>query len=98
VGGFDSWDPDYYFLSMRDSQREQWESDPDRSLVQSEAWNRATLICSVAFPLIVAVLVIGFVPDWNWRGLTAMMMLGFGPSCIVQILGAVYERIKYRSR
>ncbi len=60
---------------MRDSQREQWERDPLRSSVQSNAWNRLIVIWSIAAPLIVALLVIQFAPDWNWKELTATMVL-----------------------
>ena len=80
---------------MRDDQREQWESDPDRTIVQSDAWNRAALIWSIASPLILALLVLGFVPDWNWKELTGAMMFAFASGSVVLILGWVYERIKY---
>jgi hypothetical protein len=83
---------------MRDAERERWESDPDRSLVQSDAWNRVILIWFIASPLIVALLVLEFVPDWTWKGLTAMMMFASASASFVQILGWVYERIKYRDR
>jgi hypothetical protein len=83
---------------MRDSQREQWESDPLRSSVQSNAWNRLILIWSIASPIIAALLVLGFVPDWNWKGLTAMMMLAFASASALEAVSWMYEHIKYRKR
>lgn len=83
---------------MRDARREQFESDPYRPLVQSNAWNRVILVCFVSAPLFVALLVLEFVPDWNWKELTAMMMFASASASVVQILGWVYELIKYRDR
>jgi hypothetical protein len=83
---------------MRDARREQFESDPYRPLVQSDAWNRVILIWFVAAPFVVALLVLEFVPDWNWKELTAMMMFASASADFVQILGWIYERIKYRGR
>jgi len=84
---------------MRDSQREQWESDPDRSLVQSDAWNRAILLWSIGLPiLILLIALLGFLPDWTWKMVTAVMMLAFASGSPLQILGWVVERIKYRDR
>ena len=83
---------------MRDARREQFESDPYRPLVQSDAWNRVILTWFIAAPFVVALLVLGFVPDWNWKELTAMMMFASASASWVQILGWVYERIKYRDR
>jgi hypothetical protein len=83
---------------MRDARREQFESDPYRPLVQSDAWNRVILIWFIAAPLIVALLVLEFVPDWNWKELTAMMMFASASASVVQIFGWVYELIKYRDR
>jgi hypothetical protein len=83
---------------MRDCLREQWESDPDRPLVQSNAWNIAALIWSIASPLIVALLVLEFAPFWNWKELTGAMMFAFASGNFVQGLGWVYERIKNRER
>ena len=88
-----------YDLSMRDSQREEWESDPDRSLVQSDAWNRVIRIWSIGLPTIVLLIaLLGFLPDWNWKMVTAVMMLAFASGSVLQILGWVVERIKYRDR
>jgi hypothetical protein len=81
---------------MRDPKREEWESDPDRPLVQSDAWNNAALFWSIGSSLIVAFLILGFVPDWNWKELTGAMMLAFASGSVVETLGWVYERIKYR--
>ncbi len=81
---------------MRDSKRDQWKRDPDRTIVQSDAWNRAALIWSITSPLIVLVLVLRFVPDWDWKALTGLMMFAFASGSVVLILGWVYELIKYR--
>jgi hypothetical protein len=83
---------------MRDPRREQFESDPYRPLVQSDAWNRVILIWFIAAPFIVALLVLEFVPDWDWKGLTGMMMFASASASVVQILGWVYELIKYHDR
>lgn len=83
---------------MRDARREQFERDPYRPLIQSDSWNRVILIWFIAAPFIVAVLVLEFVPDWNWKELTAMMMFASASASVVQILGWVYELIKYRDR
>jgi hypothetical protein len=81
---------------MRDPEREQWKSDPDRTIVQSDAVNRASLIWSMASPLIVLLLVLLFAPDWDWKALTGLMMFAFASGSVVLILGWVYELIKYR--
>jgi len=81
---------------MRDSKRDQWKRDPDRTIVQSDAWNRAALIWSITSPLIVLLLVLLFVPDWDWKALTGLMMFAFASGSVVLILGWVYELIKYR--
>jgi len=83
---------------MRDARREQFERDPYRPLVQSDSWNRVILIWFIAAPFVVALLVLEFVPDWNWKELTAMMMFASASASVVQILGWVYELIKYRDR
>ncbi len=85
-------------VKMRDPEREQWESDPRRPLVQSDAWNNAALIWSIGSSLIVALLVLRFAPDWNWKELTGAMMFAFTSGCVVETLSWVYERIKYRDR
>jgi len=81
---------------MGDPKREQWRSDPDRTIVQSDTWNRAALIWSTTSPLIVLLLVLVFAPDWNWKALTGAMMFAFASGSVVLILGWVYELIKYR--
>jgi hypothetical protein len=81
---------------MRDSKRDQWKCDPDRTIVQSDAWNRAALIWSITSPLVVLLLVLLFVPDWDWKALTGLMMFAFASGSVVLILGWVYELIKYR--
>jgi hypothetical protein len=81
---------------MRDSKRDQWKCDPDRTIVQSDAWNRAALIWLITSPLIVLLLVLLFVPDWDWKALTGLMMFAFASGSVVLILGWVYELIKYR--
>jgi O-antigen/teichoic acid export membrane protein len=83
---------------MRDTKREQWKSDPDRTIVQSDAVNRAALIWSITSPLVVLCLVLLFVPDWDWRALTGLMMFAFASGSVVLILGWVYELFKYRER
>jgi hypothetical protein len=81
---------------MRDSKRDQWKRDPDRTIVQSDAWNRAALIWSMTSPLIVLFLVLVFAPDWDWRALTGIMMFAFASGSVVLILGWVYELVRYR--
>ena len=83
---------------MRDGERERWKSDPDRTIVQSDAWNRAALIWYVASPLTVTLIVLEFVPDWTWKELSGVMMLAFASGSFVLLLGWVYEMIKYRGR
>jgi hypothetical protein len=74
---------------MRDPKRERWKSDPDRTIVQSDAVNRAALIWSIMSPLVVLSLVLVFVPDWDWRTLTGLMMFAFASGSVVLILGWV---------
>jgi len=81
---------------MRDPKRDQWKREPDRTIVQSDAVNRASLIWSVDSPLIVLLLVLLFAPDWDWKALTGLMMFAFASGSLVLILGWVYELIKYR--
>jgi hypothetical protein len=83
---------------MRDPKREQWKSDPDRTIVQSDAWNLAALIWSIASPLIVLLVVLLFVPDWEWKALTGLMMFASASGSVVLIFGWIYELIKYRGR
>lgn len=83
---------------MRDRERELWESDPDRSLVQSTAWNLAVWIWSLGWSIIIFVLVlIGFLPR-NWKAVVTMIGLAYGSSSFVQIAGHIFEKIKYRDR
>ncbi len=58
--------------------------------------NRASLIWSIASPLIVLLLVLLFAPDWDCKALTGLMMFAFASGSVVLILGWVYELIKYR--
>lgn len=81
---------------MPDSKRDQWKRDPDRTIVQSDAWNRAALIWSMTSPLIVLLLVIVFAPDWNWKALTGAITFAFASGSVVLILGWAYELVKYR--
>jgi hypothetical protein len=81
---------------MRDSKRDQWKRDPDRTIVQSDAWNRAALIWSITAPFIVLLLVLVFAPDWNWKALTGAVMFAFASGGLVEVLGWAYELIKYR--
>ena len=83
---------------MRDPKREEFKSDPLRPLVQSDAWNLVILIWFIASPLIVLLLVLAFAPDWNWKEITAVMMFASASASVVQIVGWVYELIKYRDR
>jgi hypothetical protein len=81
---------------MRDSKRDQWKRDPDRTIVQSDAWNRAALVWSITSPLIVLLLVLVFASDWNWKALTGAMMFAFASGSVVLIFGWMYELIRYR--
>jgi hypothetical protein len=81
---------------MRSPERDQWKRDPDRTIVQSDAVNRAALIWSITSPLIVLLLLLAFAPDWNWQALTCAMMFAFASGSVVLIFGWVHELIKYR--
>jgi hypothetical protein len=84
---------------MRDPQRERWESDPSRPLVQSRAWNRAVLIWSFGLPIIVLLAaLLGYAPGWTTKSLIVGMMLAFGSGSVLEICGWLYERVKYRDR
>jgi hypothetical protein len=83
---------------MRDPYRELWESDPLRPMVQSNAWNLAFWIWSLGWPIVILSLALFGILPRNWKGLTGLMMLAFASGQFVQILGWIYERIKYRDR
>jgi len=83
---------------MRDHERELWESDPDRSLVQSAAWNLAVWIWSLGWSITIFLLALfGFLPR-NWKAVLTVMGLAFGSGSLVQVAGHIFEKIKYRDR
>ena len=92
---------------MRDCKRDQWKRDPTVGYLHSLEsctgldTTRFTLFfsdarCSITSPLVVLLLVLLFVPDWDWKALTGLMMFAFASGSVVLILGWVYELIKYR--
>ncbi len=84
---------------MRDPERVEWEQDPRRALVQSSAWNWVSFVWFFGLPLVILLMkLLGVLTFSDWKETTAVMMLAAASASLIDIVGWLYERIKYRGR